>query len=63
MSSKVDKFLDGAKKWQAEMKYLRKICLECGLNEDFKWMRPCYSFQKKNVVLIHNFKKYCPIIS
>jgi uncharacterized protein YdeI (YjbR/CyaY-like superfamily) len=48
--------------WQAEMKYLRKICLGCGLNEDFKWMHPCYSFQKKNVVLIHNFKEYCALL-
>ena len=62
MNSKVDKFLDSAKKWQKEMKYLREICLESGLNEDFKWMHPCYDLSGKNVVLIHNFKEYCALL-
>ena len=62
MNSKVAKFLDGAKKWQEEMKYLRNICLDFGLNEAFKWMHPCYDFQNKNVVLIHNFNEYCALL-
>jgi len=43
----VDRFLDRAKKWKEEMTLLRKICLACGLTEDFKWMHPCYTFEKK----------------
>jgi len=58
----IDRFLDRAKKWQGEMKLLRKICLDCGLTEDFKWMHPCYTFEGKNVVLIHGFKKYCALL-
>lgn len=58
----VDRFLDKAQKWQAEMKLLRTICLDCGLTEDFKWMHPCYTFQGKNVVLIHGFKEYCALL-
>jgi len=44
------------------MKLLREICLSCGLLEDFKWMHPCYTFQGKNIVLIHGFKKYCALL-
>ena len=58
----VDRFLDRAKKWNQEMKLLREICLDCGLTEEFKWMHPCYTFQGKNVVLIHGFKEYCALL-
>lgn len=58
----VDRFLDRAKKWKEEMKFLRKICLDCGLTEDFKWMHPCYTLKGKNVVLIHEFKEYCALL-
>jgi len=61
-SEKVDRFLEKAKKWKEEMKLLREICLSCGLLEDFKWMHPCYTFQGKNIVLIHGFKKYCALL-
>ena len=58
----VDRFLERAKKWQDEMTILRKICLDCGLTEEFKWMHPCYTFRDKNIVLIHDFKEYCALL-
>ncbi|MBU2903254.1 YdeI family protein [Arenibacter algicola] len=58
----VDRFLDRAKKWKPEMTLLREICLDFGLTEEFKWMHPCYTFQDKNVVLIHGFKEYCALL-
>lgn len=59
---KVDKFIEKQKRWKEESKLLREICLECGLEEDFKWMHPCYTFQGKNIVLIHGFKEYCALL-
>ncbi|REH54690.1 uncharacterized protein YdeI (YjbR/CyaY-like superfamily) [Tenacibaculum gallaicum] len=59
---KVDKYIENIKKWQEETKLLRQICLDCGLEEDFKWMHPCYTFQGKNIVLIHGFKDYCALL-
>ena len=44
------------------MKVLRETCLDCGLTEEFKWMHPCYTFQGKNIVLIHDFKEYCALL-
>lgn len=62
MNTKVDLFLEKAQKWQDEMKLMRKIALDCGLTEDFKWMHPCYTLKGNNVVLIHQFKEYCAFL-
>ncbi|MDL5514897.1 YdeI family protein [Arenibacter sp. M-2] len=59
---KVDQYLEKIKNWKEESILLREICLECGLEEDFKWMHPCYTFQGKNIVLIHGFKEYCALL-
>jgi uncharacterized protein YdeI (YjbR/CyaY-like superfamily) len=59
---KVDGFLRKAKKWQEELKKLRGIVLDCGLNEEMKWGQPCYTSEKRNVVLIHGFKEYCALL-
>ncbi len=62
MNSEVDVFLSKAKKWREEMEKLRMIILDCGLTEDLKWGKPCYTFQKGNIVLIHGFKEYCALM-
>jgi uncharacterized protein YdeI (YjbR/CyaY-like superfamily) len=59
---KVDEFLSKAKKWKEEYEKLRDIVLECELTEEFKWMHPCYTLEKKNIVLIHGFKEYCALL-
>jgi uncharacterized protein YdeI (YjbR/CyaY-like superfamily) len=62
MNPKVDMFLSKAKQWQKEMKKLRAIILGCQLTEELKWGKPCYTFQKNNIVLIHGFKEYCALL-
>ncbi|WP_062746839.1 YdeI/OmpD-associated family protein [Shouchella tritolerans] len=62
MNPKVDEFLTNAKKWKEEYKKLRDIILDCDLTEEFKWMHPCYTFENKNIVLIHGFKDYCAVL-
>jgi uncharacterized protein YdeI (YjbR/CyaY-like superfamily) len=62
MNPKVDWYFSKAEKWQKEIKKLRTIILDCNLIEELKWGCPCYSFEKKNVVLIHMFKDYCAIL-
>ena len=59
---KVDFFFNKAEKWQEEFKKLRTLILDCQLDEELKWGVPCYTFQKKNVVLMHGFKEYCAIL-
>jgi uncharacterized protein YdeI (YjbR/CyaY-like superfamily) len=62
MNAKVDFFFNRAKKWQKEFEKLRMIILDCGLTEELKWGCPCYTFQKRNIVLIHGFKEYCALL-
>jgi uncharacterized protein YdeI (YjbR/CyaY-like superfamily) len=62
MNPKVDFFFNKAKKWGEEFGYLRTIILDCGLSEELKWGQACYTFQKKNIVLIHGFKEYCAML-
>jgi len=59
---KVDWYFGKAKKWKQESKKLRTIVLDCGLTEELKWGKPCYTFQGSNVVLIHGFKDYCALL-
>ena len=62
MNPKVDGYLSKAKKWQEEMEKLRLIILDCQLTEELKWGKPCYTFQKSNIVLIVGFKECCALI-
>src|SRR5258705_1892815 len=62
MNSKVDFYFNKAKKWQEEFEKLRMIILDCGLTEELKWGVPCYTFEKRNIVLIHGFKEYCALL-
>jgi uncharacterized protein YdeI (YjbR/CyaY-like superfamily) len=62
MNPKVDFFFNKAEKWRDEFEKLRMIVLDCDLNEDLKWGQPCYTFENKNIVLIHGFKEYCALL-
>ena len=62
MNPQVDEYFKTARKWQEESKKLRKIALDCGLTEESKWGKPCYTFQNSNVILIHGFKEYCALL-
>src|SRR5271155_5247890 len=62
MNPKVDFYFSKAKKWRDEFEKLRTIVLDCQLTEELKWGNPCYTFQKRNIVLIHGFKEYCAFL-
>jgi len=62
MNPKVDFYFNKAKKWQEEIEQLRMIALDCGLAEELKWGCPCYTSNKRNIVLIHVFKEYCAFL-
>ena len=62
MNPKVDWFFDKATQWQKEFEKLRSIILDCGLNEELKWGQPCYTYENRNVVLIHGFTEYCALL-
>jgi uncharacterized protein YdeI (YjbR/CyaY-like superfamily) len=62
MNPKVDVYLSNAKKWRKESEKLRMIILDCQLTEELKWGKPCYTFQKNNIVIILPLKEYCTLL-
>lgn len=62
MISSVDFFFNKESQWKKEYAQLRSIILACGLTEELKWGKPCYTFNGNNVVLIHGFKEYCALL-
>jgi uncharacterized protein YdeI (YjbR/CyaY-like superfamily) len=65
MDTKVDKYLSTVNppawrpgKWQEEFEKLRMIILGCGLTEELKWGKPCYTFENSNIAIIQAFNKY-----
>jgi uncharacterized protein YdeI (YjbR/CyaY-like superfamily) len=59
---KVDAFVSRAKAWRGEIQKLRSILLECGLDEDLKWGKPCFQFEGSNVAIIQPFKEHCSLM-
>lgn len=62
MNPKVDFFFTKAKQWKKEFEAMRAIALDCNLTEELKWGQACYTFENKNIVLIHGFKEYCAFL-
>lgn len=54
---KVDPFFKKAKRWQREMKELRRIVLDTPLTEELKWYQPCYTVDGNNVAIVSCFKE------
>jgi uncharacterized protein YdeI (YjbR/CyaY-like superfamily) len=50
-----------AEKWQKEADKLRKIVLDCGLSEEMKWGKPCFTYRKKNVAIVIPLKDACAL--
>jgi uncharacterized protein YdeI (YjbR/CyaY-like superfamily) len=59
---KVNAYFQKAKQWPKELEELRKIILDCGLTEELKWGKPCYSFEGSNLVVLLPLKNYCAVL-
>jgi len=59
----VEQFLAKESQWQDCYKFLRNLIFnETELEENYKWMHPCYTINNKNAVLIHGFKGYVALL-
>jgi uncharacterized protein YdeI (YjbR/CyaY-like superfamily) len=59
---KVDAYVKNQKTWSDEVKLLRELALDCGLQEDFKWSQPCYTSDGENIAIIQSFKNFCALM-
>ncbi|MCM2996184.1 YdeI/OmpD-associated family protein [Paenibacillus cellulositrophicus] len=62
MNPKVDAYVGRATMWFEETEKLREILLDCGLTEELKWGKPCYTSQGRNIVIIQGFKAYLALL-
>ncbi|MBJ9993270.1 YdeI/OmpD-associated family protein [Paenibacillus sp. S28] len=62
MNPKVDAYVGRATMWLEETEKLREILLDCGLIEELKWGKPCYTSQGRNIVIIQGFKAYLALL-
>ena len=57
-----DDYIGRAQRWPDEIRKLRAILLDCDLDEDLKWGKPCYSFQGGNLAIVQSFKEHCSLM-
>ena len=61
MNPKVDTYISSLKNWREEVELLREILLTTNLEEDFKWSKPCYTYNGKNILGIATLKEHCAL--
>jgi uncharacterized protein YdeI (YjbR/CyaY-like superfamily) len=59
---RVDGYISGSEKWPDEMAALRPILLGSGLAEEFKWYKPCYTHEGKNIVIMQEMKEFLALM-
>ena len=62
MNPEVDACIGASKRWPEEMNDLRPILLSCGLTEDVKWGKPCYSYGGSNIVILQEMKGFLALM-
>jgi uncharacterized protein YdeI (YjbR/CyaY-like superfamily) len=59
---RVAEYIEGMGAWRAELEALRPVLLRAGLDEEFKWRKPCYTHEGSNVVIFQPFKELCALL-
>jgi uncharacterized protein YdeI (YjbR/CyaY-like superfamily)/uncharacterized protein YdhG (YjbR/CyaY superfamily) len=59
---KVDEYIDRSQQWPREMAALRPILLDRGLNEEFKWAKPCYGHGGANIAIMQEMKGFLALM-
>jgi uncharacterized protein YdeI (YjbR/CyaY-like superfamily) len=60
--SKVDAYIERSERWSDVIASLRSVLLGSGLTEDFKWRKPCYTHEGKNIVIVQEMKDFLALM-
>ena len=55
---KLEEFYNETHHFKSSVAELRKLALDCGLKETYKWSFPTYTFEGKNIIAICKLKTY-----
>jgi uncharacterized protein YdeI (YjbR/CyaY-like superfamily) len=62
VNERVDRYIARSVMWPDEMTALRLILLECGLREDIKWGKPCFSLDSSNIAILQEMKGFLSLM-
>ena len=62
MNPQVDACISRSEKWPEEITGLRPILLGCGLTEEIKWGKPCYSHEGRNILILQEMKEFLALM-
>lgn len=62
METAIDQSFSQAKLWREEAQALRKLLLDCGLEETLKWGKPCYTSGSGNIAIIQRMKDFLALM-
>jgi uncharacterized protein YdeI (YjbR/CyaY-like superfamily) len=62
VNPKVDAYIERSDKWPDEMTDLRSVLLGCGLTEEIKWGKPCYSYEDSNIVILQEMNDFLALM-
>ncbi len=58
----VDAYLDASEQWPDEIRALRPLLLDAGLDESIKWGKPCYSLGDANIAIVQEFSDHLALM-
>ncbi len=61
-NSEVDAYVERSEQWSAEITALRPILTGCGLTEEIKWAKPCYTHDGHNIVIVQEMKAFLALM-
>jgi uncharacterized protein YdeI (YjbR/CyaY-like superfamily) len=62
MDSEVSSSMSNNPKWNREIEELSRILIDCGLEEEWKWDKPTYTYNGHNIVIVQGFSKNCAVL-
>ena len=61
-NSAVDDYINRSEQWPAEISALRPVLLGCGLTEELKWAKPCYTHDGSNIAILQEMKDFLALM-
>ncbi len=61
-NSKLEESFGRAKLWRQEANELRSILARTGLTEEWKWGKPCYTYDGKNICIIQRMNGFLALL-
>ena len=61
-STRIEKSFAAARLWREEANVLRTILLSSGLTEEWKWSKPCYTSDGRNICIIQRMNDFLALL-